>query len=544
MIEGILLLLMLMNRLEIIELIAAILSVITLKILDLVLDNENINHENKDALKEDYPIEEVNQLFASRKRQLNSICAELKEFHGEREPYAIAIAGKWGTGKTSFVNALKKKLENAEFIHVECTIGHDVEAILNEMSLQMMNIFRDNGIYVPQKGIVEEYFKKVTEFVSNMGYDSFSKILDGFTISGEKSYSENKELMNKELENFYNITKKNIYFIIDDMDRVIDDDMKTLLFQVVRECVELHHCATLFMIDYNELVNENMSKEFLEKYINYQYQLCDVSYQEIVSDYLKVYLQTEFFSKSCKYMISKQQEIREYILKIGNDVVKQILKELDDLQKNPKKDERRVWLKEMRKKLNSSLKNPRKVKRYLNNIEKMLSVADTVWFQKENFKSNEYSKEPWEKYIIKISFLKAFLNEEYEEMIGAGNFNLFKENNEKSYYINERIICDFDKEIFDVSMNGVLEEIVYHLYIMDIDLYKSKHQELTHEIDNEELKEENILQYIEICMGIQTDFVRINKVLDYIIQNNIEDKADIFEIIDSIINQINFNLIR
>ena len=39
--------------------------------------------------------------------------------------------------------------------------------------------------------------------------------------------------MNNELENFYNI-KKNIYFIIDIIDHVIDDDMKTLLFQVVR----------------------------------------------------------------------------------------------------------------------------------------------------------------------------------------------------------------------------------------------------------------------------------------------------------------------
>lgn len=545
MIEGILLLLMLMNRLEVIELITAILSIITLKILDLVLDNQNINDENKDVLKEDCPIEEVNQLFASRKRQLNSICAELKEFHGEREPYAVAIAGKWGTGKTSFVNALKKKLENADFIHVECTIGHDIEAILNEMSLQMINIFRDNDIYVPQNGIVEEYFKKVAEFVSNMGYDSFSKILDGFIIGGEKSYSENKDLMNNELENFYNITKKNIYFIIDDMDRVIDDDMKTLLFQVVRECVELHHCVTLFMIDYNELVNENMSKEFLEKYINYQYQLCDVSYQEIVSDYLKVYLKDEFFSKSCKYMRKNQQEIRKHVLTIGNDVVKWISKEIDDLEKNlqGEKKERCTWLKETRKKLNTSLKNPRKVKRYLKNIENMLSVANTVWFQKENFETNEYSQEPWEKYITKISFLKAFLNEEYEAMIAAGNFYFFKENDERDYYINERIMCAYDDGdgIFEISMNGILEELVYHLYIMDIDLYKSKHQELTNEIDNEKLKEKNILQYIEICMGVQIDFIRINKVLDYIIENNIEDKVDLLEIIGGIINQINFN---
>ena len=102
---------------------------------------------------------------------------------------------------------------------------------------------------------------------------------------------------------------------------------------------------------------------------------------------IPVYLKNEFFSKSCKYMINKQQEIRKHILTIGNDVVKQNLKEIDDLEKNPQKDEKKrlAWLKETRKKLNSSLKNPRKVKRYLNNIENMLSVADTVWFQKENF---------------------------------------------------------------------------------------------------------------------------------------------------------------
>lgn len=541
MVECILLMLILMNRLESIELVVAVLSIVVMRSFDAILD---INKKTKTLnLKEDCPIEEVDQLFASRRRQLNSICEELKEFNGEREPYAIAIAGKWGTGKTSFVNVLKKKIENAKFIHVECTIGHDVETILNEMSLQMIDIFRDNGIYVPQNGIIEEYFKKVAKFVGDMGYDGFSKILDGFTISKEKSYLENKDLMNNELENFYNITKKNIYFIIDDMDRVIDDDMKTLLFQVVRECVELHHCVTLFMIDYNELVNENMSKEFLEKYINYQYQLCDVSYQEIVSDYLKVYLKNEFFSKSCKYMISKQQEIREHILTIGNDVEKQILKKIDDLEENSKDEEKKslVWLKETRKKLSSSLKNPRKVKRYLNNIEKMLSVADTVWFQKENFKSNEYSNEPWEKYIIKISFLKAFLNEEYASMISAGNFYFFKENDEKNYYINKGIICEFDDEIFEVSMNGVLEEIVYNLYIMDINLYKSKHQKLMQEIDSKKLKEENILQYIEICMGTQTDFARTNKILDYIIENNIEDKTDLFEIINSIINRLNFN---
>ena len=61
-------------------------------------------------------------------------------------------------------------------------------------------------------------------------------------------------------------------------------------------------------------------------------------------------------------MINKQQEIRKHILTIGNDVVKQNLKEIDDLEKIPKKDEKKktCMVKRDEKKLNSSLKNPRK----------------------------------------------------------------------------------------------------------------------------------------------------------------------------------------
>lgn len=149
MIEAILLLLMVMNRVEVIEAIAAVLSIVTLKILDLVLDNKNIIDEDEDILKEDCPIKETKQLFPSRQKQLKSICAELKRFHRERESYAVAISGKWGSGKTSFINALKSEMEeDAEFIYITCTIGYDAEAILNEMSLQMMDVFKRNGMYI------------------------------------------------------------------------------------------------------------------------------------------------------------------------------------------------------------------------------------------------------------------------------------------------------------------------------------------------------------------------------------------------------------
>lgn len=208
-IEGMIFLLTIIGSFYVLQLMVSILSIILLRILSYIIDdNKKNNIEDDNTLREDYPIEKVEKLFESRKRQLNSICEELKKFHGERESFAVAISGKWGIGKTSFVNALEKKIERAEFVHIECAIGYDVKEILNEMSLQLMDIFRDNKIYVLQNGIIEKYFRKISEFANNMGYDKFAKIIDGFRQNEEKSYSKMKDLMNEELEKFHQITKK------------------------------------------------------------------------------------------------------------------------------------------------------------------------------------------------------------------------------------------------------------------------------------------------------------------------------------------------
>lgn len=465
MIEAILLLLMVMNRVEVIEAIAAVLSIVTLKILDLVLDNKNIIDEDEDILKEDCPIKETKQLFPSRQKQLKSICAELKRFHRERESYAVAISGKWGSGKTSFINALKSEMEeDAEFIYITCTIGYDAEAILNEMSLQMMDVFKRNGMYILQNGIIEEYFNKVAEFACDVGDDKFSKIIDGFMVSRDKSYFENRNLINEELEKFYNITNKNIYFIVDDMDRIIDNSMKTLLFQVVRESVSLNHCITLFMVDYEQLINENMSREFLEKYISYQYELYEVEFSEMINHYLNIFLKDDFFADKSQYIQNQKEIIRSDTRMIITYIrlkINEAIKKLEE-QKNKDNNKQKIeWLNKITEIIKEGTNNPRKVKRYLNNIERMIFIADLVWFRNEDFWTNEYSKASWRKNIIQISFLKIFFKDVYAEMIQAKSFYYFRQK-EQSSFIAEYIIDDYNdiRAILDRN-EEILEKLVY-----------------------------------------------------------------------------------
>ena len=58
------------------------------------------------------------------------------------------------------------------------------------MSLQIMKKFKENGIFLSQNGIIEQYFKKVSQFTSDMGYNRASKILEGFGSNvSEYSYA-------------------------------------------------------------------------------------------------------------------------------------------------------------------------------------------------------------------------------------------------------------------------------------------------------------------------------------------------------------------
>ena len=148
-IESMVLLLAIMGRLEIIELLVAVVGNITLKIINTFIDNctriQNKCVINNNLLTRDYSVEQEEDLFKSRKRQLNRICIELEAFSGE--PFAIAISGEWGSGKTSFVNALKGRLKQVEFVNVECSIEYDIKAVLRELSSQLQEIYKNNNVY-------------------------------------------------------------------------------------------------------------------------------------------------------------------------------------------------------------------------------------------------------------------------------------------------------------------------------------------------------------------------------------------------------------
>lgn len=553
-IESMILLLAIMGRLEIIELLAAVVGIITLKIINTFIDEcirtQNECETNKNLLTRDYSVEQEEDLFKSRRRQLDNLCKELEGFSGE--PFAIAITGEWGSGKTSFVNALKRKLGQVEFVNVECAIEYDIKGVLRELSSQIQEIYKKNNVYTERNGAIDKYFEKIGELVDDAGYGGMKKIIDKLQNNENSNYWKNKVIMNQELDEFYKLTNKHIYFIIDDMDRIIDDGMRAVIFQVIRKSVELNNCVTLFMVDYDQLKSERMSREFLEKYINRQINICDTDFEEIIEHYEKSFLEDLFWNEKSDYIIENGKKLKSNIKQQGQKIFLSIFKEIHKLQddiRNAKGSERDQkinekhlkYLLDVEVRLRNRMKNPRKVKRYLADIQNKLYIADLVWFQEENFDKNEYSQEDWVETIHDIAFLKSFLFEEYDELIKAKSFYIFKRD-EKNSYVAEFILKGFSAWLKqDERKEEVIEKVVYKLYSLDINTDKTEHQKSIEEIDTGCLKEENLNLYLYECLGINFNFSRMEKILDYINEHNFESPRDKSEIMVNIISILSGN---
>lgn len=553
-IEVMVLLLSIMGRLEIIEIVAAVIANIVLKISNDFIDNctvvQNESGMNNNILMRDYFIEREEDLFKSRKKQLDIICKDLEEFRGE--PFAIAISGEWGSGKTSFVNVLRRKLKLAEFVNVECSIEYDVKAVLMDISSQIQKIYKQNNVFTNKNGIIQKYFEKIGELVDYAGYGGVAKVIDKLKNNEDNSYWDNKVIMNQELETFYKLTKKRIYFIIDDMDRIIDDRMRDVIFQVMKESVELHNCVTLFMFDYDRLKSERMSREFLEKYVNYQYELCDIEFGEIVEYYNKYFLDDSFWLGKSNYIVTEGKKFKKNIMKKGDNILFSIqnsIKKIEDSvndEKISKEDQEANrlhlnYLSDAEIRLHKRMMNPRKVKRYFNDIQKKLTIADLLWFQEKNFEKNEYSQENWIEAIQEVSFLKIFLFEEYDELIKAKSFYSFKKD-EKNSYIVEFILSGFSVWLTLSERREMVEErVVYRLYALDIDTDKTQHQRLMEEIETGFLQEDNINLYVKECLGINFNSERMQKILNYLEKHDFKSQRDKCEVILNIMSIISGN---
>ena len=264
--------------------------------------------EKKEDISEetDYPNPE---LYPVRKRQLRKFVNVLRE--QKKEPYAIMIDGAWGSGKSSFVKALEKELDQDEFIWIYAGSEKTVSEILGDISDQLTAVLKKNHIFVEKGGWIEKYFQAFSGMMDGFGMEVLSQMIK---FPGASSEPERRKYLNDKLREL----DKNVYLVIDDLDRC-SREYQEIMFKVIRESTELTNCKTLFLVDRKKFLVGDDSQ--IEKYIGYRLELCTVDYREILNRIMDSVISDGFIERMSPVLRkgASRKELREKIYRLLED---------------------------------------------------------------------------------------------------------------------------------------------------------------------------------------------------------------------------------
>lgn len=237
------------NNIEMIE------NIITLKQL---FENDFKKRTNEPILLKD---EEVNYDLLGRNQIIDYIYDSIITIKTDR-CFVISLEGKWGSGKSTIINNVKKKLEEKQEILVLDTFD---PSVFNDNSVMLENMF---ACLLRKSGIKYNAFN-IRKSIKKLP----------MLIFGGKSAEINDILLNEEsiediksqINDFLNASDKRYIFIIDNLDRVDNTNILTV-FKLISGILNFDRVTYILSFD-DERVKAvfksmNVDYSYLKKIIN------------------------------------------------------------------------------------------------------------------------------------------------------------------------------------------------------------------------------------------------------------------------------------
>lgn len=528
-------LLVITQHLELVEGFTGTLAIICIEMIKIFYERVKIYNERmrieyrEETAKEyDYP---NTDLYYTRKKQLEKFVSVLEQ--QKYEPYAIMVSGEWGSGKSSFIKALEKKLKEDCFIWIQAGSEKTSSDTLLEISEKLLGILKENNIFIENDNLIEKYFVAFSGLLDETGLKFFNIVtgLLGMNIKGDS-----KEYLNSKLSEL----NKTVYIIIDDLDRC-GEEYQIKMFKVIRESTELINCKTIFLVDKKKFLNEVYDANHIEKYISYTLELCKGNCQEILMYHINNILGDEFFEE-IKNILKKgrnAEKIRAIICNFPENVLESCQTEvskLDGYIKNSicEKTDNENRIKEIKEtilEIEENITNSRKLKNYLKGIKRDLSNLNTVIDEC----SMDFQREDWLKAIIEVQFVKNILPRMYSNIKISRDITEFQTNYPPYSF---EIIFGFKYNIGLLSENKgyVLNYIIYNLDIIDYSQVQTQREKYLAELNSERTDIAHVNEYIKYSQSLD-NFYKVLKVIEIQKFNNNYERAKFLSEFFDVISQ-------
>ena len=198
----------------------------------------------------DFPIENASLLNHS-----DVIKALVKFLKSENlaTPLSIALQGEWGSGKTSILKTMQKKLHSKDFVIVffeawKHEYSNPVLALVNEIIVELTSTKETIAKIVKQAGLI---------FLKRTISEDIEELVKIITEEGEAT-SSLTTLLEKEMTKKLN--GKKLIVMIDDLDRC-DVKNSLMVLALVKLFLDVKNCVCIAAVDFKRL-EEAWNKEY------------------------------------------------------------------------------------------------------------------------------------------------------------------------------------------------------------------------------------------------------------------------------------------
>ena len=229
------------------------------------------------------PIISKNEDLLGRKKVASDLAKEI-EYYKNKDSLTIGIVGKWGSGKTSFINMVLENFEeNDDYIIIKFNPWNisSRKQLISDFFLQLSNNIEKKGsneiieAIGKSLGTLSKFFKPLgfipaLSVLSTIGdiTEKASEFINEYVESEKEDLESLKDNINNELTNL----DKKIIIVIDDIDRLCDDEIREI-FQLVKSIADFKN--TIYILSYDrEIVTKALDKtqqdkgeEYLEKIV-------------------------------------------------------------------------------------------------------------------------------------------------------------------------------------------------------------------------------------------------------------------------------------
>lgn len=419
------------------------------------------NKENTNSLDE-IICESYEELFPTRQKQVDNIINHINSFEINSR-FTLLLNGQWGAGKTSLINSLEKryeeiyKEEKINIIFIQPMMFDKKELLVDYFCERLKELFIEGKIYIGNNSNVENYLNSLLKWMDKKTGTDIQHILN----LGSKETDDFRKIKKSLQNDIVKYTKKfgRIIVVVDDFDRVEQSTIKEILM-FIRELIDFNGINTILLMQYSKIINEDngLTKEYLDKYIDFRIELNKVDFKEI----LITFFDKAFNWNDIKNLSKSKPEISDILNSFRNNInlLVENINIIKNFSLNKYKEDNKanselaIIYEQIISNINNSYINIRVIKKIVK--ETCLSY---IKLQKN---CNDFILDEEDlRFIFKFIYIKNIFIDEYDYIASFKSFHYYYEELDiKSYSNSEKepikeIIIRFFNEIFTKEITEI-----------------------------------------------------------------------------------------